>query len=105
MPHKFSVAVCKEHGMDISRQRARKFIADYLTQYDKVYAFAGDVYEEIKRIGGRNADMSRVDYFLNEQFPGQNRSVPDPYTQPKEEYEHVFQLIDSTCDLIIERYK
>src|ERR1700761_8124921 len=63
-PHRFSQKICKKHGIDISEFRAAKFTANDFTPYDKIYAMADDVSREIKRIGGKKADMSKVDYFL-----------------------------------------
>src|SRR5437899_231369 len=65
-PHRFSQKICLEHGVDMSGQCSRKFTVQDFERYDKIYAFAADVYREIQRIGGRAADMSKVDYFLNE---------------------------------------
>ncbi len=66
---------------------------------------AGDVYKEIKQIGGRQADMGKVDYFLNELHRGANESVPDPWYGPEEGYIAVYELIDKTCDAIIKNHK
>lgn len=104
-PHKYSQKVCLAHGIDITHQRARKFTAADLVTYDKIYAFAGDVYSEIKRIGGRDGDMSKVDYFLNELNESTNGSVPDPWYGNEDGYLPVYQLIDKTCIAIIEKYK
>lgn len=104
-PHRFSQKVCLEHGIDVSEQVARRFIPADLSGFDKIYAMANDVYKEIKQIGGRNADISRVDYFLNELEPGSNRSVPDPWYGPEESFIAVYELIDKTCNAIIEKYK
>ena len=103
-PHRFSQKICAAKGIDISGQCAAKFTAADFGRYDKIYAFADDVYREIKRIGGRNADMSKVDYFLNELEPGSNAPVPDPYYGTETGYTHVFELINKTCDAIIARY-
>ena len=104
-PHHLSQKVAKLHGVDISAQRARKFTKDDLANYDKVYAMAADVLEEIKGIAGRGADLSNVELFLNESEPGANKSVPDPYYGPEPGYEHVYQLINNTCDVIVKKYK
>ena len=104
-PHKYSQKVCKAHGIDISMQRARKFVSEDFEQYDKIYAFAGDVYKEIKKIGGSHADMSKVDYFLNELYPGANMSVTDPWYGEEEGYLPVYQQIEKTCEAIIKNYK
>ena len=92
-----------EHGIDISMQRAKKFVVTDFTQYDKIYAMAGDVYQEIKRIGGRAADMSKVEYFLNELHPGKNESVPDPYYGDESGYKAVYEMIEKTCSAIIQK--
>ena len=112
-PHIHSQAICAAHGIDISGQRARKLMARDLTSYDKVYAMAEDVYQEIGQIAikGRVTDMGRVDFFLNElhaSSPGatrKNDSVPDPYFGPQEGFRVVYEMIDKTCDAIIKNYR
>lgn len=104
-PHRFSQKVCLAKGVDISAQRARQFSVADFEQYDKIYAMAGDVYDEIKRIGGRKTDMSKVDYFLNELEAATNGSVPDPWYGDEDGYLPVYEMIDRTCDAIIEKYK
>ena len=73
-------------------------------KYDKIYAMANDVYREVQRIGGRGADMSRVEIFLNELEPGSNASVPDPWYGNEDGYVTVYDLINKTCDNIIRTY-
>ena len=104
-PHRHSQKVCLINGVDISGQRARRFSAADFERYDIIYAMAGDVYDEIRRMGGRHADMDKVIYFLNELEPGSNGSVPDPWYGNEDGYTPVFELIDRTCDAIIEKYK
>ena len=104
-PHRLSHKVCLKNGIDISAQRAAKFTKAHFDEYDKIYAFANDVYNEIQRIGGHRADMSKVDYFLNELNAGANESVPDPYYGGEDGYHHVYELIEKTCEQIIANYK
>lgn len=104
-PHRFSQKVCDANGVDISMQRARQFAVSDFERFDKIYAMANDVYDEIKKIGGRNADMSKVDLFLNELEQGSNASVPDPWYGNEDGYLPVYELIDRTCDAIIKKYK
>lgn len=104
-PHKYSQKVCLAHGIDISAQRARKFSAKDLERFDKIYAMATDVYNEIAAIAGRGADMSKVTLFVNELHPNSNQSVPDPWYGNEDGYQPVFELINQTCDAIIAKYK
>ncbi|PZF72476.1 low molecular weight phosphotyrosine protein phosphatase [Taibaiella soli] len=103
-PHRFSQKVCANHGIDISHQRARRFIKADFKNYDKIYAMAKDVYYEIENIGSFNGDMSKVVLFLNELKPDSNESVPDPYYGGEAGFEPVYELIDQTCDAIVQRY-
>jgi protein-tyrosine phosphatase len=103
-PHRFSQNICISKGIDISGQRARRFCVDDFEQYDKIYAMAEDVYREIERIGGSKADMSKVEFFMNEADPGSNDSVPDPWSGPEEWYGKVYSIIDRVCDAIIQNY-
>ncbi len=100
-PHRFSQKICLQHGIDISHQRAVKFTADSFAAYDKIFAMATDVYEEIKYIGGKQADMAKVELFLNELHPGKNESVPDPYYGEESGYLQVYDLINKGCEAII----
>jgi len=103
-PHRLSQKVAKLHGIDISRQRARSFIKKDLERFDLIYAMATDVVYDMRRIAGNEWNEKKVDLFLNELYPGQNRSVPDPWYGTEPDYHEVYELIDRTCDIIIEKY-
>ena len=49
-PHHLSQKVAKLRGIDISCQRCRRFVKEDFERFDKIYAMAGDVIEEIKWI-------------------------------------------------------
>ena len=103
-PHELSIKVAKQNGINISGQRSRRFVAADIAQYDKVYAMAEDVLEEMKRISKEKFDEQKVDLFLNELQPGQNDDVPDPWYGPEAGYHEVFAIINTTCKKIVEKY-
>ena len=102
-PHPLSQKVAKLNGIDISKQRARRFRAEDIEAYDKIYALAEDVLDDIKRIAGKKFNNSKVELFMNELYPGKNTDVPDPWYGPEPGYHEVFSLIDKVCDKIIEK--
>lgn len=104
-PHKHSQSICRRKGIDITQQRARQFNKEDFERYDKIYALAKDVYDEIERIGSPAADMSKVDLLLNELNPGENQSVPDPYYGGADGYIFVYDIIDQACNAIIKKYQ
>jgi protein-tyrosine phosphatase len=104
-PHKLSQKIAKLNGIDICEQRARRFTRQDLAQYDKIYAMAADVIDEMKDIAGSNWDDTKVDLLLNEIHEGKNLDVPDPWYGPEPGYHEVFDLIDKACERIIEKYR
>ena len=103
-PHHLSIKVAKENGIDISKQRSRKFTAADFDNYDIIYAMAADVLDDIKQISRHQFDATKVDLFLNELYPGQDREVPDPWYGPEPGYLEVFAIIDEACSSIVKKY-
>lgn len=100
-PHPLSQKVARLNGIDISQQRARRFVANDFAVYDKIYALAGDVMDEIKRIARHQFDPAKVDLLMNELYPGKDMDVPDPWYGPEPGYHEVYKLIDAACEAII----
>jgi len=103
-PHKFSQKIALTNGIDISAQRARDFVASDFDEYDRIYAMATDVIDDIKRISGKNYDSSKIKLLLDESYPGANMDVPDPWYGPEAGYNGVFKMIEEACDSLIENY-
>lgn len=103
-PHQLSQKVASLNGIDICTQRAKQFTADDLDRYDKIYAMAPDVMEEMKWIAGHRYDGTKVDLLMNELYPNKNMSVPDPWYGPEPGYHKVYTMIDAACEALIKRY-
>lgn len=103
-PHPLSQKVAKLNGIDISQQRARKFTASDFEVYDKIYALAEDVMEEMKHIAGKKFDTSKAALLMDELYPGENMDVPDPYYGSEAGYHKVYKTIDKVCEVIVEKY-
>jgi protein-tyrosine phosphatase len=104
-PHPLSQKVARQNGIDISRQKSRKITAADFGRFDIIYAMADDVMHDMRRIAGNRFDETKAKLFLEEQFPGEGREVPDPWYGPEAGYHEVFELIDENCKVIVEKYK
>ena len=100
-PHRLSQKVARHNGFDISHQRARQFTAADFQRFDKIYALAGDVVDDIRRISGKQFDPKKVDLLMNEVHPGKDEDVPDPWYGPEPGYHEVYAMIDKAADKII----
>jgi protein-tyrosine phosphatase len=100
-PHYLSIKVALKNGINISKQQSRKFRAEDFENYDKIYAMAENVLDDIKHIAKQKFNSSKVDLLMNELYPGGNIEVPDPWSGPESDYHEVFELIDKACEKII----
>ena len=103
-PHPLSQKVARMHGINIAVQRARRFVPEDFQRFDKIYAMAEDVIEEMQYIAKRKFDASKTELLMNELNPGLNEDVPDPWAGPETGYHIVYDMIDKACDKIIEKY-
>lgn len=103
-PHPLSQKVALLNGIDISCQRARRFTAADFDRYDKIYALAGDVLDEMRRISGKKFNPSKTALLLDELHPGSEMDVPDPWYGPEPGYHEVYRMIDEACDHIVKKY-
>ena len=103
-PHPLSQKVALLHGIDISRQRARRITGADFDRYDKIYALAGNVIADMRSLTRQQFQPGKVDLLMNELYPGSNMDVPDPYYGEEPGYHEVFKMIDEACDSIISRY-
>jgi len=103
-PHHLSQKVAHLNGIDISKQRARQFTATDFQHFDKIYAMAGDVMDDMRRIAGQQFEPERVSLLMNEVHPGKDEDVPDPWYGPEPGYHEVYRLISVAADRIIAKY-
>lgn len=103
-PHRFSQKVCLQHGINILGQRARKIKQRDFAEYDRIYAMATDVLDELQKMVSSREHLSKLSLFMDELEPGAGLSVPDPWYGDEDGYLPVYQMIEKGCLAIIERY-
>lgn len=100
-PHHLSQKVARLNGIDISRQRSRKFRPEDFEQFDMIYAMAEDVVADMRRIAGPRFRAEKVDLLMNILHPGQDLDVPDPWYGAEPGYHEVFHMINQACTLLV----
>ena len=100
LPDERSIAVAKKYGIDLTNQRARKFIIQDFDVFDLIYAMDESNYQNILELARKEVDESKVQLILNETNPDSNESVPDPYYGGKDGFENVYNMLDEACGVI-----
>lgn len=102
-PDKRSIAVAKQHGLDISTQSARQFKVSDFDAFDYIYAMDESNYSNIISLARHTGDIKKVKLFLEANSTIQNKNMPDPYYGGVDGFEYVFDLINETCDILVQK--
>lgn len=94
-----------EKGLDISYLRSRPLTENDLNEFDIIYAMDESNKRNILKLDTAKGNDHKVKIFLNELYPGENIEVPDPYFGGQQGFEHVYDLVERTCNVIIEKIK
>ncbi|HMU69103.1 MAG TPA: low molecular weight protein-tyrosine-phosphatase [Chitinophagales bacterium] len=102
-PDPRSQRVAKQHGIDISKQRAQQFSPYHIEMFDLIFAMDSSNYQDIIRHAKTDAEKNKIQLIMNMVEPGMNKAVPDPYYDDHL-YATVYQMLDEACDNIISKY-
>ena len=100
LPDERSIEVAKNHGIDISHQRCRKFTVEDFDLFNIIYVMDQSNYQDILMLARNIADKQKVQMILNEVDPNSNQNVPDPYYGGDEGFEKVYQMLNEACEII-----
>jgi protein-tyrosine phosphatase len=100
-----SIDIAKKHDIDLTSQRARQFSTRDFDDFDKIYVMDNDNYSKIISLARSQEDMDKVDLILNEIYPEEYKSVPDPYYGGDEGFQNIYNLLETSCEVIAKKYE
>ncbi len=95
-PDPRSQQTAQRHGVDLSRQRARRVSRDDFEQYDYILAMDHDNYSNLTGIAP-DEHQHKVRLFLEYAPQRREREVPDPYYGGPDGFEYVYELVEAAA--------
>ena len=99
-PDPRSQKIAALNGIDISRQKAQKFIPEHFSKFDVIYTMDSSNYRDVVNQATNESDKNKVELIMNVVIPGKNQAVPDPYYDD-ELYEVVYEMLDMACEGVV----
>jgi len=96
-------AELRKHGIDISDERAQKFIPTHFQEYDLIFAMDRENYADIIYQAQSDEEIAKVEMLMNMIEPGKNISVPDPYYGGDEGFKEVYRMIKKAAEVLVGR--
>jgi protein-tyrosine phosphatase len=96
-PHRGSVQVARQFGLDISKQVCRQFKMSDFDEFDLLLVMDKSNLSNVLSMARNEADAAKVKLLLND------KEVPDPYYDHTQ-FEPVYRLIEGGCKDVIREY-
>ena len=64
-----------------------------------------DNYSKIISLAKNQQEINKVELILNEIFPNQFKSVPDPYYGGARGFENIYDLLNKACEKIASKHE
>jgi protein-tyrosine phosphatase len=103
-PDSRMISTARKQGCDISHQKAQQFVAKHLEEYDLILTMDASVQESITERFGHHPNIANVKLF-REYDPqnGGDLDVPDPYYGAQDGFDEVWNIVNSTCDGLLQQ--
>jgi len=99
LPDKRSIDIANKHGLDITNQKSRQFLATDFEIFDIIYVMDNSNKNNVLALAKNMDDRNKVKLILNESHPEKDLNVPDPYYDNG--FENVYQMLDKACTAIV----
>ncbi|GAB5538398.1 MAG: low molecular weight protein-tyrosine-phosphatase [Salibacteraceae bacterium] len=98
-------ACMNEKGSDISDLRGRQFHPDDFQNFDRIYTMDQSNYNNVLALATNEQDRKKVNMIMNEIYPGENRSVPDPYFGGEDGFTKVHEMLTMAAQQVLSNLK
>ena len=104
-PDPRSIEVAEEHGIHLDSY-GREAISEDFEEFDYIIAMDRDNYSDLKSLPGSSKDGA-AKLFLMRDYDnvGRGLDVPDPYYGGDDGFRYVFELLDRSCQNLLEEIK
>lgn len=103
LPDSRSIKIARQNGIDITDQRGAQLQASDLQEFDLIYAMDRSNFINIEAMAQNEEEGAKIKMILNESYPEQDRSVPDPYYGEGDGFLRVYNMLNEACDEAIKR--
>lgn len=105
LPDPRAIACMKNHGIDITYQRARQINYQDLKEFDLIYVMDKSNYDSVSDMARTEDELVKIKMVMSEVYSGVETDVPDPYFGEAKGFENVYKMLDKATDKIIEKHR
>jgi len=103
LPDERAIATLQAKGIDIMDLRSRLFIESDFEDYDYIFTMDSSNQSNVMEMAKNRNHSNHPKMIMNEVYPNENISVPDPYYGGSTGFEDVFKMLDKALDEFIKK--
>jgi protein-tyrosine phosphatase len=103
-PDRRSIAVAKEHGLEIGHQRARQFTSEDFDSFDHIFVMDKENLTHVLAMAPNREAANKTRLFLSVLGKG-IEEVPDPYYGGEDGFQYVYELVREASEAIALKLK
>ena len=103
LPDERAIATLQAKGIDIMDLRSRLFVASDFEDYDYIFTMDYSNQSNVMEMAKNRNHSNHPEMIMNEAYPNENISVPDPYYGGPTGFEDVFKMLDKALDEFIKK--
>lgn len=104
-PDKRMIETASKFGHDISKLRARQFMSADFENFDMIFAMDEENFKDIMRLSKNEVHKKKVQRFQQFAQVADPDYVPDPYYGTMKDFEHTFNVVKQSAQLIAQKLK
>ena len=105
-PDERMTQTARRKGVDISKLKARQFVVSDFDAFDIIYVMDKSNYQNVIDLARNENDIVKVKLILDELgYAASIQEVPDPYYGGQDGFEHVFDLLDQSTEIILNKLR
>ena len=98
-----AIETLRSKGIDIMDLRSRLFVDTDFDEYDHIFTMDSQNQRDVMKMAENLNHKNLPKMIMEEAFPGEHISVPDPYYGGASGFEDVYQMLDKAIDKLILR--
>lgn len=102
-PDKRAIKIAENHHLDISKQKSRPITSSDFENFEAIFCMDTKVYQEVLSKAKTADYQKKVILFLEAAENKENVDVPDPYWGDLQDFEEVYQLINESSNVIVDK--
>lgn len=99
-----AISTLRAKGIEILDLRSRIITREDFDDFDYIFTMDSNNQRDVLQMALQHQSSTLPEMMMNVAYPNQNISVPDPYYDDHQGFEHVYSMLDEALELLAKRF-